>query len=59
MKYVIIASVLLLSGCSIENWEIEKAQRECSPGTIDHINTFISSSVVCSDGKLVSLQRPN
>ena len=49
---VLLTSILLLTSCGIEGWEIEKAVERCKEHKgVDHFNIAgTPNSVVCGDG---------
>ena len=55
MKYLIIALVIILTGCSsaIPGWDVDKAEKYCSDkGGIYHISTWTDAyGVLCSNGE--------
>lgn len=61
LSTILLGSVLL--GCStneLQGWKVSKALEICKKrGGIDHLNYFVVRTVVCEDGYLEIINRPN
>lgn len=57
MKKLIILSVVILSGCALQNYHIDKAQSLCKDhGNIHSIQKILRFVyVTCNDGKILDV----